>query len=279
MSIPNTLTLGFSTCPNDTFIFHALVHGLINDQSFRFKAVLKDVESLNKDSAAARLDVRKLYLAALGHVISDYALLRSGAALGRGCGPLVVARAGVSLADLGRSRVAVPGLWTTACLLLGLYLGHRPRVDAMTFDRIMPAVAEGRYDFGVIIHEGRFTYAEYGLVNKLDLGQWWEVQTSMPIPLGCIAVRRALGAAVAKQVETLIQSSVTHAFDHPQDSQAYINAHAQELAEPVIRQHIDLYVNKYTRDIGEEGEAAVRVLLERAREAGVVPPSTQPLFL
>jgi 1,4-dihydroxy-6-naphthoate synthase len=275
----NTLTLGFSTCPNDTFIFHALVHEVIDVRPFHFEAVLKDVEALNQDAAQARLDVSKLSFAALGHVLDDYALLRSGAALGRGCGPLIVARPGISLADLGRRRVAVPGLWTTACLLLGLYMGQRPQVEAMTFDRIMPAVAEGRCDFGVIIHEGRFTYPQYGLVNLLDLGAWWEAQSGLPIPLGCIAVRRNLGPASARKIETMIRASVDHAFAHRQDSQAYIRAHAQELAEPVIRQHIELYVNDYTREIGAQGERAARLLLERARQVGVVPDSDQPLFL
>lgn len=275
----NTLTLGFSTCPNDTFIFHALVHEVIDVRPFHFEAVLKDVEALNQDAAQARLDVSKLSFAALGHVLDDYALLRSGAALGRGCGPLIVARPGISLADLGRRRVAVPGLWTTACLLLGLYMGQRPQVEAMTFDRIMPAVAEGRCDFGVIIHEGRFTYPQYGLVNLLDLGAWWEAQSGLPIPLGCIAVRRNLGPASALKIETMIRASVDHAFAHRRDSQAYIRAHAQELAEPVIRQHIELYVNDYTRDIGAQGERAARLLLERARQVGVVPDSDQPLFL
>lgn len=275
----DTLTLGFSTCPNDTFIFHALVHEVIDVRPFHFEAVLKDVEALNQDAAQARLDVSKLSFAALGHVLDDYALLHSGAALGRGCGPLIVARPGISLADLGRRRVAVPGLWTTACLLLGLYMGQRPQVEAMTFDRIMPAVAEGRCDFGVIIHEGRFTYPQYGLVNLLDLGAWWEAQSGLPIPLGCIAVRRNLGPASARKIETMIRASVDHAFAHRQDSQAYIRAHAQELAEPVIRQHIELYVNDYTRDIGAQGERAARLLLERARQVGVVPDSDQPLFL
>ncbi len=275
----DTLTLGFSTCPNDTFIFHALVHEVIDVRPFHFEAVLKDVEALNQDAAQARLDVSKLSFAALGHVLDDYALLRSGAALGRGCGPLIVARPGISLADLGRRRVAVPGLWTTACLLLGLYMGQRPQVEVMTFDRIMPAVADGRCDFGVIIHEGRFTYPQYGLVNLLDLGAWWEAQSGLPIPLGCIAIKRNLGPASARKIETMIRASVDHAFAHRQDSQAYIRAHAQELAEPVIRQHIELYVNDYTRDIGAQGERAARLLLERARQVGVVPDSDQPLFL
>jgi 1,4-dihydroxy-6-naphthoate synthase len=277
--MPRTLTLGFSTCPNDTFVFHALVHGLLGDHSFQFEPALKDVEALNQDAAAAKLDVSKLSFAALGHVISDYALLRSGAALGRGCGPLIVARPGTPLDDLALSRVAVPGLWTTACLLLGLYMGQRPKVTAMPFDGIMPAVAGGAYDYGVIIHEGRFTYPNYGLVELLDLGSWWEVQTGMPIPLGCIAVRRTLEGAYAKQVESLIQDSVRHACDHPQQSAAYIRAHAQEMDESVIRQHIALYVNDYTWDVGDEGEAAVRLLFKRARAVNLIPQSTKPLFL
>lgn len=274
-----TRTIGYSTCPNDTFIFHALTHGLIDTAPFRFNPVLKDVEALNQDAANARLDVTKLSFAALGHVLPDYALLRSGAALGRGCGPLIIARPGASLEGLSQGSVAVPGLWTTACLLLGLYLKGLPKIEAMTFDRIMPAVAEGRFDYGIIIHEGRFTYPDHGLINLLDLGQWWEDQTGMPIPLGCIAVRRSLGRDAARKIGSMIASSVKYAFANPQASKTYVKTHAQEMDDPVIQQHIDLYVNDFSIDIGDEGEAAVRTLLQKAQQAGVVPDIDQPLFL
>ncbi len=272
------LTLGYSTCPNDTFLFYALAHGLIFCGDITFDTVLEDVETLNQSAEQERLDVTKLSFAALGHLRERYGLLRSGAALGRGCGPLIVARPGFDPARLQEVSIAVPGLHTTACLLLGLYLGKEPDMVPMTFDRIMPAVASGDCEAGVIIHEGRFTYPDHGLVCLTDLGQWWETETGLPIPLGCIAIRRSLGTETALTVETAIRESVIYAAAHPEAAAGYIRTHAQEMAPDVIRQHIDLYVNAFTRDLGDEGEAAVRGLFRRAAAAGLIPESDAPLF-
>ena len=175
------LRLGYSTCPNDTFVFHAMTHGLVDCGSFYFQPALHDVEALNQMAKSEQIDVTKLSFAALGYLLENYGLIGSGAALGRGCGPLVVSRPGLDLIDLPSSKIAVPGFWTTAHLLLGLYLGHEPKATAMVFDRIMPTVTSGDYDFGVIIHEGRFTYENHGLHALLDLGQWWEDE-SLPGP-------------------------------------------------------------------------------------------------
>lgn len=272
------LSLGYSTCPNDMYIFHAMTHGRVDWGPVRFQTVLKDVEALNQDAKFQLLDVTKLSFAAIGQLQETYGLLRSGAALGRGCGPLIVARSGNDLSGLDASTIAVPGLWTTANLLLALYLSGHPKVAPMTFDRIMPAVAKSDFDYGVIIHEGRFTFESYGLVDLLDLGQWWEDETGLPIPLGGIAIRRELGPSIAEKVETTIRKSVLYAFDHSGASRSYVKTHAQEMADDVIDQHIALYVNDDSVSIGEKGVAAIETLFERGRESGVISGSGKPLF-
>ena len=271
------LRLGFSTCPNDTFIFHAMTHGLVESGPFVFKPELLDIEALNQLAKLGKIDVTKLSFAALGHLQKDYGLIGSGAALGRGCGPLIVARRNQDLSKMASAKIAVPGLWTTAHLLLGLYLKTRPQVTAMTFDRIMPAVVNGEVDFGVIIHEGRFTYKSHGLSNLLDLGQWWEEETQLPIPLGCIAVNRNLGKQVAETVEIIIRQSIRYGFDHPDASRQYIKSYAQELADDVIDQHIALYVNDNSIQINSEGLVAITTLLERGRNVGLLPDCSAPL--
>ncbi|HSO19826.1 MAG TPA: 1,4-dihydroxy-6-naphthoate synthase [Desulfosarcina sp.] len=271
------LTLGYSTCPNDTFLFYALAHDRVRCP-VRFKIELADVETLNQAARTETFDISKLSFAAIGHLQDRYGLLRSGAALGRGCGPLIVARKGFRLADLDGSTIAVPGRWTTACLLLGLYLGKPPQVTPMGFEQIMPAIRSGACDAGVIIHEGRFTYPAYDLVKLLDLGEWWEETAGLPIPLGGIAIRRDHGPDTARQIEKAIAESVAYAFRHPDAPEAYVRMHAQEMAPEVVRQHIDLYVNDFTRDLGEVGEAAIRRLFELARERRVLPDGDRPLF-
>lgn len=264
-------TLGYSTCPNDTYIFEALVHGRVPCGDIGFEVVLKDVEALNQDARRGVLDFSKLSFAALGHLLPRYGLLRCGAALGRGCGPLIIARPGTDPNQLGRRPVAVPGLWTTACLLLGLYLGDRPLLAPMPFDRIMPAVASGEVPFGVIIHEGRFTYSDHGLEMIADLGRWWEAESGLPIPLGGIAARRDLPAGVVRTVDQALGRSVAHARRNPDDSRPYIRRHAQEMDPTVIDRHIELYVNAFSIDLGPEGEAAVAAFFQRARQAGLLP--------
>ena len=273
-----TLTLGYSTCPNDTFLFHALAHGRVDCRGLGFDIRLADVERLNQDAENGRLDVTKLSFAAIGHLRERYGLLRSGAALGRGCGPLVVSKSGFDPSRLGRVPIAVPGMRTTAAMLLGLYLSGAPALVPMTFDRILPAVSRGEYAAGVIIHEGRFTFQDYGLAALVDLGRWWEDDTGLPIPLGGIAVRRDLGPDVARRVEAAIRDSVAYAFAHPDESEGYIRTHAQEMAADVVRKHIELYVNGFTLDLGETGAAAVSELFRRGQAAGVLPHSRTPFL-
>jgi 1,4-dihydroxy-6-naphthoate synthase len=272
-----TLRLGYSPCPNDTFIFYALMHGRIPLSNFSISEELADVETLNRRALAGELDLTKISYHAFGHLRDEYALLRSGGALGRGCGPLVVARQAANLEDLRGKRIAIPGELTTANLLLQLHGSGYEQLQVLPFDQIVAAVASGSVDAGLIIHESRFTFAEHGLVAVEDLGAWWEELTGLPIPLGGILARRSLGRAVIEEVESAIRSSVRYAFDHPAEARAYIRAHAQELDDTVINQHIALYVNHFSLDLGEEGLAAVHELLHRATAAGIIPPSSLPL--
>lgn len=278
MQIVKPLSLAYSTCPNDTYIFFALTHGKIDMGDLSFDIRLSDVEHLNQTAKNEMVDISKLSFAAIGHLLETYGLLRSGAALGRGCGPLIVARKETDPGRIHSARIAVPGLWTTANMLLALFTDTMPAVQPMLFDKIMPAVASGEYDFGVIIHEGRFTYENYGLQCLVDLGRWWESETGMPIPLGGIAIRRGLSPEIIRRVEKGIHQSIEYAIGNPRDTDAYVKAHAKELSDDVIRQHIDLYVNDFSLDIGAEGAMAIEVLFSRAKEKGILPECSMPLF-
>ena len=274
-----TLTLGFSPCPNDTFIFHALVHGIVKADGLAFAERLEDVETLNRLAESAVLDVTKVSYGAIPHLVRDYVLLRSGGALGRGCGPLVVARREMDAASLAGRRIAIPGRSTTANLLLRLFApGAAPGIEYVYSD-IMPAVERGEVDAGLIIHESRFTYPRHGLVKVVDLGEWWEQATGLPIPLGGILAKRALGAETIRTIDDAIRRSVDHAFASPEDSRDYVRAHAQEMDDEVTRQHIDLYVNRFSADVGEEGERAIHELFARARTAGVIAEDVPSPFL
>ncbi len=272
------LTLGYSPCPNDTFIFHALVHGLVGTGGFAFRERLEDVETLNRLVLAGALDVSKVSYHLLGFIRDDYCLLRSGGALGRGCGPLVVAGKFTGMEELKGRRIAVPGRYTTASLLLRLFDPELDNIVFLPFHEIMGAVSRGEVDAGVIIHESRFTYAGLGLTKLLDLGEWWERETGHPIPLGGIVVRRTLGPAVADVIDRALRASVEYAFAHPGAASAYIRSHSQEMSEEVCASHIGLYVNRFSVQLGSEGEAAIAALLGRAEAAGLVPPSAKSLF-
>jgi 1,4-dihydroxy-6-naphthoate synthase len=271
------LNIGYSSCPNDTYIMAALAQDKV-DTPLTFNPLIADVETLNELALAEKLEVTKLSFAALGMVRNSYGLLYSGAALGRGCGPLVVARHGATLAGLDRGVIAAPGELTTARLLLSLYLGKPPIFKQMLFSEIMPAVAREEADFGLVIHEGRFTYSEYGLDALLDLGEWWEHKTGRPVPLGGIAIRRDLGSEVAGMVDQAIYSSLVMARANPAEALKYVLGHAQEMDAGVVQQHIDLYVNSFAFNIGSEGEEAVMTLFAKAEEAGLVPGSPLPLM-
>jgi 1,4-dihydroxy-6-naphthoate synthase len=275
MSVP--LSLGFSPCPNDTFIFNALVHGLV-PAPCKFKERLEDVETLNRLVLAGELDVSKVSYHLFGHVRDQYCLLRSGGALGRGCGPLLVAAQPLSINELRDRPIAVPGEFTTACLLLRLYAPGLSRLLFMPFSEIMPSVARGEVAAGVIIHESRFTYQGLGLVKLLDLGEWWEGETGEPIPLGGIVARRSLGSNLIAALDRSLAASAAHAQANPEAAAAYVRAHAQEMSEEVCAAHIGLYVNRFTLGLGDDGIRAVEVLLGRAGVAGILPPSSKNIF-
>lgn len=274
-----TLTLGYSPCPNDTYIFHALTHGKVSAPGIRVVETLADVETLNLAAMKAELDLTKISFHALAYLLDNYCLLRSGGAMGRGCGPLVVAREQIGMDKLKGKVIAVPGRFTTAHLLLMLYGEGYDNVSVMPFHSIMAAVASGEADAGLVIHEGRFTYQSRGLVKLLDLGEWWESETGLPIPLGGILARRSLGAETVHAVERGIRHSVEYANSHPGEAREYIKCHSQELADEVIDSHIGLYVNEFSVDMGDEGVRAVDALFGRAVSRGVIPGPELPLFL
>ncbi len=283
MNKPKQLSLAYSSCPNDTFIFHGLAHGEISLGDLNFDITLADVETLNQKAQQACFDITKLSFAAFGNLRESYGLLRTGAALGKGCGPLIVAAPGRQFSDNSTPVIAVPGLGTTACLLLRFFLEEQypdinPTLVPMPFDRVMPAITASKTDFGVIIHEGRFVFESLGLDCLADLGEWWEKSTSLPIPLGCIAVKRSIDSAVAQQIEQLIGKSIDYAWANPEKSTGYIKEHAQEMADPVINEHIRLYVNNFSRDIGPDGESAITTFFNRAEAAGLIPCSHSEIF-
>ena len=273
-----SLRLGYSPCPNDTFIFFALAEGRINTAPYKLEISLADVEVLNQQARQGLLDITKVSISAVLHLLDDYWLLRSGGAIGRGCGPLVVARGSLTVKDLRDKIIAVPGLLTTANLLLKITGIHRGRRVTMPFDRIMKAVAEGEVDAGVIIHEGRFTYPAWGLNRMLDLGAWWEKETGLPLPLGGILIKRDLGAETARWVDDRIRASLLYARTHPREAWPYIKTHAQEMADEVIGQHIETFVNEFSLEVGEEGERAVRFLLEAAAKQQGLSLPQKPIF-
>lgn len=273
------LTLGFSPCPNDCFIFDAMLHGKIDTEGLIFKPVIEDVEALNrranpdpKGGKKKQLDITKLSFFAYSKAQKNYALLDSGSALGFGVGPLVVSRqnslapfrAGGSPADV---RIAIPGKNTTANLLFSLAYPHLKNKTEVLFSEIEAAVLKGKFDAGVIIHESRFTYKQKGLKKIIDLGNWWEKKTKSPIPLGGIAIKKTHPKDLQKKVERVIRRSVKYAFAHPHSSKAFVRKYAQELNDNIIKQHINLYVNKYSVSLGVKGRKAVDLLLQKIKES------------
>jgi 1,4-dihydroxy-6-naphthoate synthase len=275
------LSLGFSPCPNDCFIFDAIVHGRIDLEGLAFTAHLDDVEALNTAAFAGGADVTKLSFHAYAYCAGRYVLLDAGSALGRNCGPLLVSKRPISPADVagGGLRIAIPGKYTTANFLMGLAFPQARDKTPVLFSEIEGAVADGRFDAGLIIHENRFTYEQKGLRKIVDLGEFWEAETGAAIPLGGIVVRRSLPEAVKAAVNRIVRRSVEHAFAHPKDSLPYVRAHAQAMSEEVMYKHIDLYVNHYSVDLGVEGRRAIDVLFERGRTTGTIPAIQGGLFL
>jgi len=276
----NAYTLAYSPCPNDTYVFAALANAMLPDAP-EVRAHLADIEELNEAAARGEYELTKVSYGAIPYLMDRYRILAAGGALGRGCGPLLVALPGEApplFSEIAEKRIAIPGERTTAFMLLQLALGRRPKTVAMRFDRIVPAVARGEVDAGLIIHESRFTYRDAGLISIADLGEWWENMTLLPVPLGAILVRDDLDDAAAQRIDTAIRASLAFARAHEDRVMPYVRDHAVEMNDDVTRRHIELYVNEFTEDLGEVGREAVRALFARAHEAGILRRETQPRF-
>jgi 1,4-dihydroxy-6-naphthoate synthase len=261
-----TLTLGYSPCPNDTFIFYAMIHGKVDTKNLIFREQLLDVENLNQMALQTELDMTKISYHTFGHVHKKYCLLRAGGALGRGCGPIVISKNAITLEELRNKRIAIPGKLTTAFLLLQLYdpAFSSANLFIMPFHKIIEAVSNEEVDAGLIIHESRFTYPAYGLRLVTDLGEWWERETGLPIPLGGIIAKRSLGEGLHKKTNKILKASVEYAFNHRTEPMVYIKKHSQELSD---------------FDVGAEGEKAVTELLSRASNTGIIPEIKQSIFI
>ena len=272
-------SLGFSPCPNDTFIFCRLVEEAQNEpQPYFQQPHLEDVETLNRWAFEGRLEITKLSFHAIAHLLDSYCILNSGSALGRGCGPLLIGRETIPFAELTHKKVAIPGTYTTAALLFRMFAPESTNLVEMRFEQIIDAVASGTVDAGVIIHESRFTYATAGLVCLQDLGQWWEDSFDAPLPLGCIGVKRALQPSQRKEIDRRIGASLRWARAHPERCYDFIKKYAQETEDSVIDQHIGLYVNEFSLDLGDEGRRAVELFIQEGRRRKVLPPGPESVF-
>jgi len=274
-----TLTLGFSPCPNDTFIFDALLHHRIDTEGLDFEVVMEDVEALNQRAFTGKIDSTKLSYHAFAHLTEQYDLLDAGSALGNHCGPLLIARAAKTDAEIEKALIAIPGRMTTANFLLGLAYPAARNKQEILFSDIEAAILQGRVDAGLIIHENRFTYQQKGLVKLADLGEYWETQTGFPIPLGGIVIHRRLPLHVRQKMNRVLRRSVEYAFEHPDASMPFVRAHAQEMEESVMRAHINLYVNAYSVDLGEKGRQAIQLMFSTAVEKGLIAGYRQDFFV
>ena len=279
------LTLGFSPCPNDTFIFDALIHHKIDTEGLDFEVFYDDVETLNQKAMRGELDITKLSYHAFAHVVDKYVLLDAGSALGFGVGPMLICKENPELllsnlnSQISNLKIGIPGKYTTANFLLGLaFPGARDKVE-MVFSEIEDALLEGKIDAGLIIHENRFTYQNKGLKKIIDLGDYWEKQTGCAIPLGGIVANRNLPADVLQKINRILRKSVEFAFANPKSGLEFIRSHAQEMSEEVMYKHIKLYVNKYSIDLGEEGRKAIQLLFDTAKAKNIIPEINEDIFL
>jgi len=275
------LTLGFSPCPNDTFIFDALVNHKIDTEGLKFDVMLEDVQTLNEWAIKGKLDITKLSYGVLPLVLEKYIVLNSGGALGKGVGPLLITARGIKNDKLSmkNEKVGVPGKNTTAHLLFSLAYPEATNKEFMIFSAIEEAVLNGKVDYGVIIHENRFTYQDKGLHKVIDLGDYWEKETGLPIPLGGIVMKRTIENNLTKKVDRLIRNSIEYAFKHYPLITDYVKQHSQEMSEAVMRQHIDLYVNDYSIELGSKGKEAVHKLLEVYLSSYPETKLTNPVFI
>lgn len=273
------LTLGYSPCPNDTFIFDAMIHQRIDTEGLEFEVQLGDVEQLNQKAFANDLNITKLSYHAYAYLVSNYALLTSGSALGNNCGPLLIAKTAIPKEALSTKKIAIPGKYTTANFLLSLAFPEAQQKQETLFSSIEQQVLNGQVDAGLIIHENRFTYQDKGLVKLIDLGEWWEQSTQLPIPLGGIVVQRKLPLEVQQKINRVLRRSIEFAFENPEASLPYVRAHAQEMDLAVIQQHIGLYVNDFSVDLGTKGKAAIQHLFDTAVQVGLIESPNIDIFV
>jgi len=276
------LSLGFSPCPNDTFIFDALIHHKIDTEGLEFEVFFDDVETLNQKAFRQELDITKLSYHAYAHVVENYVLLDSGSALGFGVGPMIISKKEYSPEDLRKSsnlKIAIPGAMTTANFLLSIAFPNLINKEIRVFSDIEPALLGDEVDLGLIIHENRFTYEQKGLHKVIDLGEYWEKATGAAIPLGGIMAKRSLSANVLEKLNRVLRKSVEFAFANPKSGLEFIRSHAQEMSEEVMYKHIDLYVNQYSIELGQEGKKAIQLLFEKAVSSGAIQKPKHNLFL
>jgi 1,4-dihydroxy-6-naphthoate synthase len=273
------LSIGFSPCPNDTFIFDALVHKKIDAEGLDFDVFLGDVEELNTKAFNMELDITKISYHAFGQLTENYILLNSGSALGKGCGPLLIAKNASQLSNLSNVKIAIPGKNTTANFLLSIAHPEATNKEEMLFSAIENAVLNEEVDAGLIIHENRFTFQDKGLEKIVDLGEYWENTTGALIPLGGIIIKRSLPMETIQKVNRVLRKSIEYAFQNPNEPLNYMQEHSQEMDESVMRQHVDLYVNKYSIDLGAEGKDAISQMFNLAQEKGIIPTITKSIFI
>ncbi|MBN2666509.1 MAG: 1,4-dihydroxy-6-naphthoate synthase [Bacteroidales bacterium] len=273
------LTLGFSPCPNDTFIFDALVNGRIDTEGFQFDYFLADVEELNRRAFTSRVDITKISCHAFAYASGDYMILDSGSALGYGNGPLLIGRKPMQNADVSSAVIAIPGRYTTANLLFSIAEPDARNKREYLFSEILNALLEGKADAGLIIHETRFTYAEKGLVKIADMGEFWEKLTGLPVPLGFIVINRRIPRDIALKFNRVLHRSIEYAREHSSQQQEFVTSNAREIEKSVISRHIDLYVNDFTLTLGTIGKKAVSELYRIATDKGVIPELPGSIFL
>jgi 1,4-dihydroxy-6-naphthoate synthase len=281
------ITLGFSPCPNDCFIFDAMIHGKIDTEGLKFNVVMEDVEALNKKAFNKELDITKLSFYAFAHLTKFYQLLNSGSALGKGCGPILITNYQLPITDykicnlqsaICNYKIAIPGKYTTANFLLSLAFPEANNKVEMLFSNIEDAVLTGKIDAGLIIHENRFTYEQKGFKKIIDLGEYWETTTNAPIPLGGIVVKRAMSDELKLKIDRVLRKSIAFAFANPKSSSNFVKANAQEMSEEVMYKHIHLYVNDYSINLGEEGKKAIEILFNKAQGLGLINKIEEDIF-
>jgi len=285
------ITIGFSPCPNDTFMFCALINGMIDCEGLQFEPVIEDVETLNQKALKDELDVTKLSVGVYAQVAKKYVILNSGSALGKNCGPLLISKKDYLLipvvpffdetpsGQLAKMKIAIPGKYTTANLLFSIFFPDAKNKTEMIFSQIEDAVLNETVDMGLIIHESRFTYQQKGLNEVADMGELWKKQTKSPLPLGCIAAKRKSDKPLQKKIDALIHKSIQYAFDKPENVMDYVRAHSQEMDDKVLQQHIDLYVNDFSLTLGAKGKKAIKLLLRKGNAAGLLPEIPDDIFI